>query len=353
MIVPVFLPHLGCTRRCIYCNQGYITGPEHPSLTYVIQETMNCVKGKGKFEVGLFGGNFFGIEKDKVLLIFEAFKPYMDRISNFRISTKPSAVDMDFIDILKNFKVTTVELGIPTFNDKILEVLNRGHDVNSLFSIYNLLKGFGFTVAIQVMVGLLHETWGDIENTSRAIAQLTPSYIRIYPLVVLKDTVLYDMYRDGSFTPIELMDAVERATYIYLGALKYGIPTVKMGLTEGEFVKKGIVAGPYHPAFGYLVKSCAFYLGLSSVLKKERITGDILVLLNRKDIPHLLGHRRSNIYELAARGIQIEWKAEEIKEGEFIIEKGLRRIKGSVFDGIDLLKEKRGGNKDVYRGSPK
>ena len=87
MILPVFLPHLGCNEKCIYCDQQFITDLRDADLGSVIAKTLSA--HEGPYEVGLFGGNMFGIKPDQLRRLFSRFEEYRDRITNFIISTKP------------------------------------------------------------------------------------------------------------------------------------------------------------------------------------------------------------------------------------------------------------------------
>lgn len=335
MIIPIFLPHLGCAERCIYCNQGYITNVQDDNIAQKINNALN-VETK-LFEVGLYGGNIFNIDTALLEKIFSYFEPYKDRITNFRISTKPVPLRKETIRILKANNVSIIELGMPVFNDNILKTLNRQHTSGEFIETFYALKAEGFSVAMQVMVGLPQETWDDIRHTADSIIRLKPCYIRIYPLVVIGGTPLETMYVCGSFIPISFDEAVERTVYIYLTALKNSIKTVKMGLTDNEVIKDKIVAGHYHPAFGYLVKSRAFFLAVKALAELHKLTGNVVIRLNKKDIPHLFGYKRSNIVQLNNAGIAVAYKKDDIREGSFAVESGSLRFTGDIFDALTFF----------------
>jgi len=332
MIVPVFIPHAGCGERCIYCNQGYITNIGDEGLKDEIRRAL--APHKGKYEVGLFGGNIFGLQPDVLKKVFGYFHDYSDNITNFRISTKPLPLDIETLRILKENNVTVIELGIPVFNDQILLKLNRKHTVLDLEKAFHMLEGMGFRVALQVMVGLPDETFEDIRETTANIIRLKPHYIRIYPLAVLKDTPLHDLYNKGLFRPIPFERAVDRAMFIYLNTLHNNIKTVKMGLTDNEIIQKKVVAGCYHPAFGYMVKSRAYYLAVNVHIAALSTSGNVSIILNNKDIPHLLGYKRSNMIRLINEGTGITWTKGDVEEGCFQITQGDETITGSIFDAL-------------------
>ena len=188
------------------------------------------------------------------------------------------------------------------------------------------------------MAGLPDETMADIETTVRHMMTLKPCYIRIYPLVVLAGTPLGETYTKGLFVPDHFDAVLDRVVYIYLNALKENIPVVKMGLTDNEVIKEKILAGQYHPAYGYMVKSRAFYLAIMAKLRGLSVTGkDVVVHLNNRDIPHLLGYKRANITSFEKEGISIQWEKKEIDRDSFILQYDSHSIAGNIFDALELL----------------
>lgn len=330
MVVPVFLPHFGCIERCIYCHQGYITDIREEGLRARIDDALR--DRSEPCEVGLFGGNIFGIEPAALKRLFSFFDDHRDVISGFRISTKPVPLRDETIAILKRNNVGLIELGIPTFNDRILREMNRGHTAQDLFRACGRLNSEGFKLALQFMVGLPGEERSDIENAVENMARLKPSYIRIYPLVVLRNTPLYRLYESGVFVPISFDDALDRAALLYLNALKRGIGVVNVGLTDNELVRDMVAGGFYHPAYGFLVQSRIFFLAVSGALKKLGDPAEATVILHRNDIPLLVGHRRENMTRFAAMGITVRWEASGPRQGSFEIASAAGNISGTMLE---------------------
>jgi histone acetyltransferase (RNA polymerase elongator complex component) len=332
MIVPVFLPHLGCRDRCIYCDQNIITDIREENLRDRIRESF--ATRQGPFEVGLYGGNIFGLKPEALKRLFSFFDSHQAAITNFRISTQPVPLNDRIIGILKENRVTTIELGIPTFNDQILELLNRKHTAADLKNAFRVLTGERFQVALQVMVGLPHETMFDIRESVANIINLKPSYIRIYPLALINGTPLGDMYKTQKFVPITFDESIHRAMLIYLNALHHGIKTVKMGLTDNEVIKDRIIGGYYHPAFGFLVKSEALYSAVMSNIVGAGINEELAIFINNKDVPHLIGHKRNNLGRFAQAGISVNWQTTDIPPGTFILNSRKIQVRGTIFDAL-------------------
>ncbi len=85
---------------------------------------------------------------------------------------------------------------------------------------------------------------------------MQPDFLRIYPTLVLEGTALADSFRNGIYAPLSLDEAVTWLAPAYDLALRAGIPVIRMGLQPDPALEKPgvILAGPYHPAFGCLVR---------------------------------------------------------------------------------------------------
>ena len=64
MIVPMFIPHLGCPYRCVFCNQTDITGNQGRADEKKLQETLATYLGGKPLdqlpphrEVAFYGGS--------------------------------------------------------------------------------------------------------------------------------------------------------------------------------------------------------------------------------------------------------------------------------------------------------
>ncbi len=124
MIVPVFLPHIGCGERCTYCNQDFITNnPRDTKIETRIARSLASVQGP--VEAALYGGNILGLGARDLAGLLRLFEPYRHKISHMRISAKPGPVSARTIAVLKEHGVRVIELGIPTVNDAILRLLRK------------------------------------------------------------------------------------------------------------------------------------------------------------------------------------------------------------------------------------
>ena len=157
--IPIFIPHLGCPNQCIFCNQKHISGTiefDENSVSNIINNVLKTVNQDDICEIAFFGGSFTGIDKKLMIRLLDIAQGYIDsgKVVGVRMSTRPDYISQDIIDVLKNYSVTYVELGIQSMNDNILSYLKRGHTVNDTIIATKLLKANNIRFVGQMMIGL-------------------------------------------------------------------------------------------------------------------------------------------------------------------------------------------------------
>ena len=232
--IPIFIPHLGCPNQCVFCNQRTISGVESFDISSVdkqIKEALSTI-GSIETEIAFFGGSFTGIDRDLMIRLLEIAKKYVKsgEVSSIRCSTRPDYINEEILDILKEYSVKTIELGLQSSSDKVLDLTKRGHTFEDEMRAVTLIKDYGFDLVGQMMIGLPGSGIEDEIETARFIVNSKASGARIYPTVVFKNTELCDMSALGIYTPISIDDAVKRASMALDIFIKAGIPVIRIGL---------------------------------------------------------------------------------------------------------------------------
>jgi histone acetyltransferase (RNA polymerase elongator complex component) len=255
-IFPIFIPHLGCPFDCVYCDQDTITKSKPP----IIQSISDSVK---KFcdnnkledkEIAFFGGTFTELSKKLQQQYFDAVNEYKDALTSIRISTRPDSIDKDIIDFCKNNNVRTIELGVQSFSDEVLSATKRGYTSQVAIESCNLIKKNNIILGVQLMPGLPGFNTTTLDETIETTIKLKPDFVRIYPTIVLKNTMLEDWYKDGEYSPLTLEESIEITSRLVEKFKKEDISVIKVGL-HSDIEKDSIIAGPYHQSFGELVRA--------------------------------------------------------------------------------------------------
>jgi histone acetyltransferase (RNA polymerase elongator complex component) len=303
-IIPIFIPHYGCPHTCVFCNQRKITGIQTDVTQEFIQNTieyhLNRIQGNKFIEVAFYGGSFTALPLSLQIKLLEPAYLYVQakKINSLRISTRPDCITNDILDNLAVFGVETIELGAQSFDDVILAQSERGHTVTDIIRAAELVRAHGFHLGIQLMPGLPGDTWQTIMASLSHTIALCPDFVRIYPTLVLIQTQLAQLYKNGDYQPLTLQKAIQYATLMKLTFIRHDIKVIRIGLQASKQLDDGetILAGPYHPAFGELVDSYLFKIQIDQLL--ERLPsqyGEIILHHHPKDTSKVRGNKNCNL----------------------------------------------------------
>lgn len=311
-IIPIFVPHLGCPNDCIFCNQKSISGQKKnmtkEEAKKIIDNYLESIKdSNAQIEIAFFGGSFTAIEEERQNELLELAYNYIKegKVESIRISTRPDSIDKETLKRLKKYNVKTIELGVQSSNDYILKRANRGHNFEDVKKASKLIRFYGFKLGHQMMVGLPESTRIDEINTAKALIKLKPKMVRIYPVLVVKNTKLEKEYKTGKYEPLPLAKAIEICKELVRMFADKKIDIIRIGLQNTDEIsdpsqeKSEVVAGPYHPAFRQLVESAMWYDAVVGKIKKLNIkVKEVEVYINPIDANNVIGHKKENIKKL-------------------------------------------------------
>ncbi len=307
--VAIFIPHLGCPCLCSFCNQRVISGeqsaPKAIEVQKILQDAKNHLKERCKnTEIAFFGGSFTAIERSYMHELLEATREFIgdDGFCGIRISTRPDCIDDEILALLKGYNVRTIELGVQSLCDDVLEKNNRGHTAKQSLEAAKLIKNYGFSL-VQIMCGLYGDDEEKILKTAEETVLINPDGVRIYPVLTLKNTELERLYLEKKYSPLSLNEAVLISLKLKRLFDKAGIPIVKMGLHASKDIEENLVAGPYHSAFSQLVSSLEIYEDIiEDLCGRESAT----VYVNPRKISDFYGQKRENLKKFRSVGIDLE-----------------------------------------------
>jgi histone acetyltransferase (RNA polymerase elongator complex component) len=304
-IIPIFVPHKGCPHDCIFCNQKKITGQlgevTAAEVRCKIEEYLGTIPSEGShIEAAFYGGSFTAIPLGYQKELLEAAFTYVEdgRIANIRVSTRPDCIDAEISENLKKYGVGIVELGVQSMDEAVLQLCNRGHTSEDVVQAVHILKEYGFTVGVQMMVGLPGDTGEKALRTAEELIGLKPDIARIYPALVIKNTYMEEMYLKGDYQPLTLEAAVLESKKLLILFEGNGVNVIRIGLqpTENILLGKDVVAGPFHPSMRHLVESLVYRdISICLIEKMAENRNNITIKVNPRNISELVGHKKSNI----------------------------------------------------------
>lgn len=323
----IFVPHAGCPNQCSFCDQRSISGTQNPPTAQEVSALCDEFLPKengADYEIAFFGGSFTAINREYMLQLLKAAYPFVQqgRAAGIRISTRPDCISTEILDILKQYGVTSIELGAQSMQDDVLKVNLRGHTEEDVVKASCLIKQYGFSLGLQMMTGLYgQKNYMEYAlDTAEKFAALQPDTVRIYPTVTLKNTLLEQKFLSGEYIPPTLGETVEICAQLMDIFEKNNIRIIKMGLHADTGLEGKIVAGPYHPAFRELCISQRFLCRIKSQLtNKDR--EEYIIKVNPKELSQWKGQKNSNIKSLGSMGLNVQIVADSaVPKGEFTID---------------------------------
>ena len=327
--VAVFVPHNGCPNKCSFCDQRHITGLQiQPDADYVkstLEIALNNLKEKSfDSEIAFFGGSFTAIDRVYMLKLLESTKPYIDNFKGIRISTRPDAISREVLEILKGFKVTSIELGAQSMSDSVLDANERGHSAEDVRKASELIRSFGFSLGLQMMTGL-YQSCEELDiYTAQQFVKLKPDTVRIYPTVVLENTTLATRFRSGEYNPPDVSESVRLCAKLIPIFESAGIKVIRVGLHDSESLKSNMIGGAFHPAFRELCEGQMFYDNILAQLEKAGITdGNIIISVPKSALSKAIGQKGANKNRLLALGYNPKFTEDNtLAERQVSIKKG-------------------------------
>lgn len=302
-IIPIFIPFLGCPHDCAFCNQVKITNykdniNKENTIRQINQYLSYFPKNENLKEIAFFGGSFTGLDEKVMISYLEIALNYKKKgiIDRIRLSTRPDYINNSILDILKKYEVDVIELGIQSLDNEILNANERGHSKEDSIMASKLIKDYGFKLGHQIMPGLYKDSFDKAIETGLESIKMNPDMVRIYPTLVIKDTKLEKLYKEGLYKPLSLDEAIEISSRLYMIYSYKKIPVIRIGLqpTENINEKKDVVAGPFHPSIRQLVETNIHKIYLEELINKYRLKDKIKIHISNREISIIAGNKKAN-----------------------------------------------------------
>jgi len=308
-IIPIFIPHMGCTHECVFCDQRSISGQHKQFSTISVESIFDEAMSKNPHmrdisrpvEIAFYGGSFTALSvslQDELLLAASQILKY-NPDNSIRISTRPDCIDMQTVLRLKSFGVATIELGVQSMCEDVLLLSGRGHSAADAADAANTINAAGVCLILQMMTGLPGDSTEKSIYTANKLKELKPDGVRIYPTVVVKGTALHNLWLCGEYKEHTVDDAIELCALLYEIFDNAGIPIIRLGLNPSDELSAGLaVAGAYHPSLGELVYSRVWFNRASKLLEGVTPGEEITLIVKFGNGSRMRGNKRENITKL-------------------------------------------------------
>ena len=226
------------TGGCIYCSKsgsGDFAGNKNDDLITQFNKIKNMIKNKW--------------DTDKYIAYFQArtntYAPVdvlkekyetvlkLDNVVGLSIATRADCISnecLDYLEQLNKRTYLTIELGLQTIHEKTSKLINRCHDLKCFTDMVTKLRERNINVVVHVINGLPYETKDMMIETIKFLNTLDIQGIKIHMLHILKDTKLYELYKEKPFHILTRQEYVD----IVCDELEYLRPEIVINRITGD-----------------------------------------------------------------------------------------------------------------------
>ena len=194
-----------CRKRCYYCDFFKSTDlSQKPKLLAGLKKELE--KRVSEFSSEEINTIYFGGGTPSVLMIEElkdllnTIKQYYQVAENAEITLEanPDDLTQTMLIELKQIGFNRLSMGIQSFSEADLKLMNRRHSVLQAIQSVKWAKEAGFSnISIDLIYGLPNQTLEDWEKNVRSAVNLDVEHISAYNLTYHKGTVFYEQLKKG------------------------------------------------------------------------------------------------------------------------------------------------------------
>lgn len=177
-----------CDSICAYCDFCRIITNEDTKRKWMAQ-IIEEIKQKNIHEADTlyFGG---GTPSSLTCDQFEKIASLFNVSKEFTVECNPESLDLKKIQLYKKLGVNRISLGVQTFNDHLLQVINRKHRKEDIFQVIQLLKENGIdNISIDLMYALPEQSLKDVKKDLEIFLDLDIKHLSIYSLQIEENSV--------------------------------------------------------------------------------------------------------------------------------------------------------------------
>lgn len=183
-----------CKSICNYCDFTKLVSSKENQEKYInrlldeIDYYDNELKNIDTVYIGGGTPNSLPLNLLEKLLI--KIKPILEKSIESSIELNPEFINKDLVNLLTKYKINRVSIGVESFNDTILESINRKHKKDDVINSIKLLKKNNINnINIDLIYGLPNQGFEDIKNDLNIFYTLNIPHISYYSLMLEDKTV--------------------------------------------------------------------------------------------------------------------------------------------------------------------
>lgn len=187
-----------CKQACHYCNFHFSTSLKHknPVLDAMLSELK--FRKEELVETEKINSIYFGGGTPSLLSSAEISVLINEVKRNFNVAVdaeitlemNPDDDRPNYLEELKTIGVNRLSVGIQSFHEEELKLMNRAHNAQEAFDVLNRIQGLYDNFSLDLIFGLPNSTPESWQKNVEYALQFNPTHISSYLLTVEPKTVL-------------------------------------------------------------------------------------------------------------------------------------------------------------------
>ena len=186
-----------CKQRCSYCNFHFIINQNNKKIminSLIKELELRKTYLKSEIKTIYFGGGTPSIlNKENLEKLFDKIRNTFKISKNAEISFEcnPDDLNKAKLILLKNLGVNRLSIGIQSFNDEDLKLMNRSHNSDEAIDSVKLAQEVGFdNLSIDLIYSLPSQSVENWQKNLEIAFSLNIQHISSYSLTIEKNTQL-------------------------------------------------------------------------------------------------------------------------------------------------------------------
>lgn len=188
-----------CETKCGYCNLFSVTGKQEAYFGQYLAavqeqaEQYGLLRQKICWESFTIGGGTPLLLSEQQLEDLMQLAEQTGALDSFSsIETSPNQTTAEKVQMLKDNQINRVSIGVQSFLDAELAILQRNHKTESAGKALTVLKDAGFDcLNIDLIYGIRSQTRASLQYSLEQALAYEPEELFVYPLYIRKGTGLY------------------------------------------------------------------------------------------------------------------------------------------------------------------
>ena len=205
----IYIHYPFCKKACHYCNFHFSTKLKNQSI--VLEGILKEIELRSDEIISPIESIYFGGGSPSLMeanciekILNNIFKKY--KIKNkleVTLELNPDDFSKDYINKIKNYGVNRVSLGVQSFDEFEMKLLNRNHSAYQSIKALDYISSLYDNFSLDLIYGIPYSSMEKWKNNIKIALEYKPPHLSCYSLTIEPKTILNYKVERGE---IELLD---------------------------------------------------------------------------------------------------------------------------------------------------